>query len=588
MVDGVGTNNYTYTSGNQLLSEGGVFASDLVTNGYANRLRTGLGLQQPTGEWTNGFTYDAARRFKTITSRAGTFTYYYKTGAQALMSGIALPNTSFITNFYDSDARLTATYLKTSGGTTLDSAIYGYNLANQRKAFTNDVSNTYVLYSYDNIGQLKIADSSANTEDRGYTYDAAWNLNWLTNNGSTYHFLVDTKNELTNAYSSTYGYDANGNVTSGTNSHTSYVYDDENRLIQWFWYGAGSGSCSNGALRTDFSYDGLGRLRKRVEYSATNSAPPPGVPGGLPPSSPDCFWTLGPETRYIYDGKRVIQERDGSNNLLVNYTRGPDLSGSLEGAGGIGGLLVRSDRFSSGNPTNHNYYHADGGGNITYLVNTNQGLAASYRYDPFGKTISSSGSLAAFNVYRFSSKEIHANSGMYYYLYRFYDPNLQRWPNRDPLGEPGFETIRRGFPLPLLAGANLYLFVYNEPGHFIDSDGLGAIALPVGGVLLDNPIGGALCAGAAVGATLCWAFPNTMTKPGEWIGDLVCPRTKPTTPPDCTKVAETATLCLYKCSSPVGPFMGAIPKPPGGCPRYSKVEGVDPMPGRGYPGFPPK
>jgi RHS repeat-associated protein len=465
MVDGVGTNNYTYTSGNQLLSEGGVFASDLVTNGYVNRLRTGLGLQQPTGEWTNGFSYDAAQRFNTIKSPAGTFSYYYKTGAQWLMSGIALPNTSFITNFYDSDARLTATYLKTSGGSTLDSAIYGYDLANQRKAFTNDVSVTFVLYNYDNIGQLRVADSSVNTEDRGYTYDAAWNLNWLTNNGSKYHFLVDTKNELTNAYTSTYGYDANGNLISGTNGHTSFVYDDENRLIQWFWYGAGSGSCSNGAARTDFIYDGLGRLRKRIEYSATNSAPPPAVPGGLPPSSPDCFWSLGPETRYIYDGKRVIQERDGNNNLLVNYTRGPDLSGSLEGAGGIGGLLARSDRYFSGNLTNHNYYHADGNGNITYLVNGSQGLAASYRYDPFGKTTSSSGTLASMNVYRFSSKEVHANSGMYYYLYRFYDPNLQRWINRDPAGEEG--------------GINLYECLQNNPINNLDDDGQQAINGPV-------------------------------------------------------------------------------------------------------------
>jgi len=48
-------------------------------------------------------------------------------------------------------------------------------------------------------------------------------------------------------------------------------------------------------------------------------------------------------------------------------------------------------------------------------VNSSQTLAASYRYDPFGNTISSSGSLASANVYRFSSKEIHVNSGMYYY-----------------------------------------------------------------------------------------------------------------------------------------------------------------------------
>ena len=113
---------------------------------------------------------------------------------------------------------------------------------------------------------------------------------------------------------------------------------------------------------------------------------------------------------YIYDGKRVIQERIGGNTPQVSYTRGTDLSGSLEGAGGIGGLLARSSGYSSGNWTSHAYYHADGNGNITCLMDTNQSVVASYRYDPFGNTISQSGSLADANVYRFSSKEIHANS----------------------------------------------------------------------------------------------------------------------------------------------------------------------------------
>jgi len=31
--------------------------------------------------------------------------------------------------------------------------------------------------AYDPIGQLKVADSSVDGEDRGYAYDAAWNLN---------------------------------------------------------------------------------------------------------------------------------------------------------------------------------------------------------------------------------------------------------------------------------------------------------------------------------------------------------------------------------------------------------------------------
>src|SRR2546425_3618583 len=83
------------------------------------------------------------------------------------------------------------------------------------------------------------------------------------------------------------------------------------------------------------------------------------------------------------------------------------------------------------------------------MVNSSQSKMASYRYDPFGNTISSSGTQASANVYRFSSKEIHVNTGIYYYGYRFYDPNLQRWLNRDPMGEVG--------------GLNLYQAFLNSP-----------------------------------------------------------------------------------------------------------------------------
>jgi RHS repeat-associated protein len=166
---------------------------------------------------------------------------------------------------------------------------------------------------------------------------------------------------------------------------------------------------------------------------------------------------------------RTINERDGNNTPTVSYTRlphhseatagGNDLSGSMEGAGGIGGLLARSSGYSGGNWTSHAYYFADGNGNVTYMLNSSQAMVASYRYDPFGNTISSSGTLASANVYRFSSKEIHANSGMYYYGKRFYDPNLQRWINRDPIEERG--------------GINLYGFAGNDPENLVDADGLG-------------------------------------------------------------------------------------------------------------------
>jgi RHS repeat-associated protein len=106
-------------------------------------------------------------------------------------------------------------------------------------------------------------------------------------------------------------------------------------------------------------------------------------------------------------------------------------------------------------------------------------------YDPYGNLLSQSGPLSAANLYRFSSKEQHLNSGMYYYGYRFYEPSLQRWMNRDPLGEGPEESPAR----PTTAGHNetssrrivrsrardsfnLYSFVREAPLGSVDPFGL--------------------------------------------------------------------------------------------------------------------
>jgi RHS repeat-associated protein len=433
MVDAAGTTRYSYTAGNQLLTEDGPFASDTVTNTYVSRLRTSLSLQQPTGAWTNKFVYDAARRMTNVTSPAGAFGYTVGASSpgSSLIKKLLLPNTSYITNTFDNVARLTGTYLETSTNGVLDSAIYGYNKASQRSAFTN-AAGAYVLYTYDNIGQLTIAKSSVASENRGYVYDAARNLNWLTNNGTATQFKADTKNELTNCPGAA-TYDSNGNrVTASIGQGTTYSYDDENRLAS---------IVEPGFERTDFNYDGIGRMRTRVEYFWNGSA-----------------WSAYGSAEYIYDGMRVIQERDTNNTPGVSYTRGVDLSGTLEGAGGTGGILARSSGYSAGSWTTHYYYHADGGGNIMYLVDSSQALAASYRYDPYGVVTSSSGPQASANAYRFSSREQHANSDFYIYPFRFYDPYSLRWLNRDPVGEAG--------------GLNLYQLAHNNVLSFIDPLGL--------------------------------------------------------------------------------------------------------------------
>src|SRR5438132_13739151 len=207
MVDEMGTTKFTYDPAGQLLTEDGPFASDTVTNVYLNRLRTNLVLVQPTGTWTNAFRYDAARRLTNVVSQAGSFTNEYSTGVAGASGGssrlvkrLLLPNLSIITNDFDSVARLSATHLRTSSGALTNKHEYLYNLAGQRTNTTRTDAST-VGFTYDKIGQLTVADSSVNSEDRGYYYDSGWNLNRRTNNGTPSTFIVDNKNQLTNASS---------------------------------------------------------------------------------------------------------------------------------------------------------------------------------------------------------------------------------------------------------------------------------------------------------------------------------------------------------------------------------------------------
>ncbi len=384
--------------------------------GNAAGRRAGLSLQQPTGSWTNGFGYDAARRLRTVDSPAGTFTYTYR-GAGGLWTNLALPNTARITNAFDRVGRLLGTYLVTSAGAVSNKHEYLYNAAHQRTRHTLG-DNSFWTNTYDNAGQLVVADSTVAAEDRGYVYDAAGNLTVRTNGVTAESFAVNSLNQYTSGPGGSFSYDANGNLTyygSAYGWQRYYTYDAENQLV---------GVQVPGYFYTLYTYDGLGRRRVRVEHTWNGSG-----------------WVVSQTVRYLYDGWRVIQERDGNNTPTVSYTRGNDLSGSLEGAGGIGGLLARSHGYSGGSWGTHTCYHADGGGNITYLMTAAQGLAARYRYDPYGRLLSSSGSLAGANLYRFASKEVNPNypdgGGYYHFGYRFYDPNLQRWLHRDPLGEAG-------------------------------------------------------------------------------------------------------------------------------------------------------
>jgi len=215
-------------------------------------------------------------------------------------------------------------------------------------------------------------------------------------------------------------------------SYTGFFRDDksENRLI----------NASNQTHQISYSYDYMGRrFQKVVDDGATVTT-----------------------NTFLYDGWNLISEvsHDGSSVTTNHYVWGLELSGSRRRAGGIGGLLAT---VQDGDV----YFSCfDANGNLTDYVDQNGSNVAHYVYGPFGGTISATGDMKDNFNFRFSTKYLDDELGWYYYGYRFYSPELGRWPSHDPLGEVG--------------GSHLYSYAVNSP---VDrTDLLGLLPFPSPGV----------------------------------------------------------------------------------------------------------
>jgi RHS repeat-associated protein len=167
------------------------------------------------------------------------------------------------------------------------------------------------------------------------------------------------------------------------------------------------------------------------------------------------------DTRFLYDGWNLLAEYNGMNaNALVrSYVWGPDLSGSLQGAGGVGGLLWATVAPGSTNPAPGNYAPAyDGNGNIVAWIDLADSSVDGKRdYGAFGEAVVATGPAASL-PFAFSTKYRDAETEMYYYGFRYNNPSTGRWLSRDPIGEEG--------------GLNLYGHTENDPVNYVDPLGL--------------------------------------------------------------------------------------------------------------------
>ena len=395
--------------------------------------------------------YDGFSRLDSV-ERTGVsparFTYSYIQNSRLIYQVIGPAHT--VTNTWEPDRDVLDVKENKVGNTVISRFDYAVNAIGQRSTLSQTgtalASVRAIDWGYDSYGQLTSADSTAAGHDRAYQYDAIGNRRKSADSLTLPGVDNYTANAL-NQYSvipsapAAPTYDDDGNMTVGPlpvapTANSTLVWDGENRLIE-------TQVSTSGLLVRDY-YDAQSRRIASTVGTAT--------------------------TLFIYDGWNVIAEytiQNSSFKIQNSYLWGLDLSGTLQGAGGGGGLLCESQitnaQISKFFPT------YDGNGNVSEYLSTTGTLAAHFEYDPFGNAVVNTDTTGQFN-YRFSTKPLDSETGLYYYGYRYYDPLTGRWPSRDPIGEMG--------------GVNLYGFVGNDGVDRVDIIGLddwGAIASGFGG-----------------------------------------------------------------------------------------------------------
>ncbi len=252
---------------------------------------------------------------------------------------------------------------------------------------------------------------------------------------NTARIADSSKSEYLPSDPEAYTHDLDGNLL--TDGQWQYTWDANNRLIEMetlaVAYTAGASR-----QKLEFAYDSQGRRfsKKVSKWDATSST-----------------YEKSVNYLYLYDGWNLIAELESiltpNFTLHAAYVWGLDFSGTMQGAGGVGGLLAVTSSASTAYPS------YDGNGNVMgYYDATNGTSVAEFEYGPFGELIRATGSKVDEFNFRFSTKYEDAETGLLYYGYRYYDPVTGRWLSRDPIGEEG--------------GPNLYGFVYNSPEQFYD------------------------------------------------------------------------------------------------------------------------
>ncbi len=475
---------------------------------------TGMTLNQNSSAvFSQTYTFDSMSRVATISDGTDTFTFNRLSGLNMLGSVVGTNSSGTIlttTKSYDNARRLLST--SSVFGSTTKSYSYDYNTKDQRTKLTLP-DGSYWTYSYDDKGQVTggVKYDAQNVaipgQMFGYAFDDIGNRTTMQNSSLNYTYTSNDLNQYTQMtipgllqvtgkasesarvtvsrgdgsvasttrsgkYFSTnlpvdntsanvsenltinavkfdpaqdkdivastsrtgtalktprpFTYDDDGNMTS--DAVWTYTWNGENRLTE---------AVKTNDKKLEFAYDYTGRRIYKKVYNWVSGA-----------------WSLTTHRNYVYNDDKLLVEYDGvTGSLLQKYIWQP---------GNVGQDVPLSVADTGAGMTY--YYIVDGNKNVRALIDSSGNVLAEYDYTPFGRINGQSGTYASTNPFRFSSEYHDDETGLVYYNYRYYSPELGRWTKRDPIGE--------------IDGKNVYGMIGNNAIYYYDIYGLGCEIIP--------------------------------------------------------------------------------------------------------------
>ena len=437
---------------------------------------------------TYEYAYDASGQLAKQTSTAGEeYNYEYDSLGRLIRSNEYNDGTfeQRTEHIYDASNRLTKQSWYNAGGTTTMS--YAYSTTTGLLSSLNATvqnSSLPVTYTYQGTNQLRSkAIGSVMTKAYNYCYNEDGGYRASLPNYVNYR---DSSGNL--IYGDNCYYDSNGRLVkildsgSSTTTRATYGYDQQGQLT----------SATVGGTRYTYTYDTAGNIQsKKVGSTTTNYTYGNSAWRDLLTAynGGSITYSGGNPTKY-YDGstftwtqgRRLATAKVGSTNISYTYDMAGVRSSKTVGSTTydfttLSGLVTRQtgggktidfvyDENNQPLAMKYNntlyYYVLNAQGDVVRIVDSSRNTVASYTYDPWGKIISSSGTLADINPLRYRGYYYDSETGFYYLQSRYYDPEIGRFINADSYAS----TDMVG-----LLSTNMFSYCENIPEIRVDPTG---------------------------------------------------------------------------------------------------------------------